>query len=75
MGTEKIVVDGYRCLRCGHTWVPRDKTKEPKVCPKCKNPYWNVPRRNADAEAEAETETAARKRRRKADGSSDAAKD
>jgi hypothetical protein len=27
--------------------VPRDWEQEPKVCPKCKNPYWNRPRRNA----------------------------
>jgi hypothetical protein len=35
------------CERCGHEWLPRDRETEiePKVCPKCKNPYWNVPRR------------------------------
>lgn len=26
-------------------WLPRDKTQDPKVCPKCKSPYWNTPRR------------------------------
>ncbi len=45
----------FRCLRCGHEWLPepkrhpdgtivRDFSKKPKVCPKCKSPYWNVPR-------------------------------
>ncbi len=40
-----ITVIGYRCERCGHEWVPNRKSiAEPKVCPKCKNPYWNRPR-------------------------------
>jgi len=40
----EITLKGYKCERCGHEWVPRDKT-EPKVCPKCKSPYWNRPRK------------------------------
>jgi predicted Zn-ribbon and HTH transcriptional regulator len=40
-----ITLDAYRCERCGHEWVPRAKGEEPKVCPKCKSPYWNTPRR------------------------------
>lgn len=42
----KVQLWGYRCLRCGHEWLPRDRetTEEPKVCPHCKNPYWNKPR-------------------------------
>jgi predicted Zn-ribbon and HTH transcriptional regulator len=35
---------GYRCERCDHEWVPRDKDQEPKVCPKCKSAYWDTPR-------------------------------
>lgn len=31
------------CKRCEYGWVAR--TEEPKVCPQCKSPYWNVPRR------------------------------
>ena len=31
-----------KCGRCGHKWITRSK-KEPKVCPKCKSPYWNKP--------------------------------
>jgi len=49
---EKIEVWGYRCKRCGHVWLPRGQHKDgegepelPRVCPKCKSPYWNVPRR------------------------------
>jgi hypothetical protein len=42
----KVKLSGYRCERCDHEWVPRrDATGEPRVCPKCKSPYWNVPRK------------------------------
>ena len=37
---------GVLCERCGHKWVPRDVNDEPRVCPKCKSPYWNKPRRD-----------------------------
>jgi DNA-directed RNA polymerase subunit RPC12/RpoP len=37
---------GYRCERCGHEWVPRGATATaPKVCARCKSPYWDKPRR------------------------------
>ena len=37
---------GFKCGRCQHQWVPRKGTKgEPRVCPKCKSPYWNKPRK------------------------------
>lgn len=58
MGLVKLVMWGYRCLRCRHEWVPRgveppkeegkkppDPEEEPRVCPKCKSPYWNRPRK------------------------------
>ena len=35
-----------KCLRCGHKWYPRSKDK-PKVCPHCKSPYWDKPRRGS----------------------------
>ncbi len=38
-----ITVMGYRCERCGYEWVPRSKG-EPRVCARCKSPYWNTPR-------------------------------
>lgn len=44
----KIEVDGFKCLRCGYEWVPRifkTKDEEPTICPRCKSPYWNKPRR------------------------------
>lgn len=43
----KVQIWGYRCERCEHEWVPRDRSKDPKVCPACKSPYWDTPRRTA----------------------------
>jgi hypothetical protein len=45
MARVPITVMGFRCERCGHEWVPRDSGQDPKVCPKCKSPYWNTPRK------------------------------
>jgi len=39
----KITLKGYRCERCGHEWVPRND-ENPRVCPKCKSPYWDKPK-------------------------------
>lgn len=42
----KITIEGYQCERCEHAWVPRTKIKEePTICPRCKSPYWNRPRK------------------------------
>jgi len=42
---EKVPITllGFRCQRCGHEWVPRTG-EQPKVCPSCKSPYWNISR-------------------------------
>ena len=48
MGKIKITVDGYKCERCGHEWIPRNKKTAPRVCPECKSPYWDIPRKKAD---------------------------
>ena len=41
----QITLKGY-FERCGHKWLPKEETKDkPKVCPKCKSPYWDMPRR------------------------------
>ena len=40
---KKVSLMGYRCERCGHEWLPRND-QAPKVCPKCKSPYWDKPR-------------------------------
>ena len=42
----KIKINGYLCLRCDHKWVPRENSEKPTVCPKCKSPYWDTPRKN-----------------------------
>ena len=48
MARVPITVMGYRCERCSHEWIPRGNAEqEPSVCPKCKSPYWNRPRRKA----------------------------
>lgn len=44
VGLIEIKVKGYRCNRCGHEWIPKGKD-EPMVCPNCKSPYWNKPRK------------------------------
>ncbi len=41
----KIKIEGYFCERCNHKWIPRGN-EEPRVCPKCKSPYWNRPKKN-----------------------------
>lgn len=46
MNVGKVMLEGYKCDRCGHEWVARIKIDEdPTICPKCKSPYWNKPRR------------------------------
>lgn len=45
MAKVPITVMGYICERCDHEWIPRDFESEPRVCPKCKSPYWNKPRK------------------------------
>lgn len=46
LGMPTITLKGYQCERCGHKWLPKEDTKnKPKVCPKCKSPYWDTPRR------------------------------
>lgn len=43
----RVQIWAWKCERCGHVWPPRgdDKEKPPVTCPKCKNPYWNQPRK------------------------------
>jgi hypothetical protein len=51
MAKVQILVWGYRCERCAHEWVPRTD-EEPRVCPKCKSPYWSRPRKGAKSARE-----------------------
>lgn len=34
----------HKCLRCGYEWLSRKE--HPKVCARCRNPYWDKPRGN-----------------------------
>jgi len=40
-----LKVEGFRCERCNHEWQPRKKAQMPRLCPKCKSAYWDVPRK------------------------------
>lgn len=45
-----VLIEGYMCERCFYRWGSRTGSgirskRDPKVCPKCKTPYWNQPRR------------------------------
>ena len=48
----EITLRGYICERCSHEWAPRiinrgaNTNAKPKVCPKCKSPYWNTRRKS-----------------------------
>lgn len=39
--TRRLVRFGH-CYRCIYTW--RMRYRNPKVCPRCKSKYWNVPK-------------------------------
>ena len=48
-----VTIEAFQCTRCGHVWAPRGgilvgavtEDEKPKVCPRCKSPYWDRPRR------------------------------
>ena len=40
-----LKIKGWKCTRCGHEWVARKKLVKPIICPKCKNPYWDKPKK------------------------------
>lgn len=47
MARIPITIMGYRCERCNHEWIPRgEHSEEPRVCPKCRSPWWNKPRKS-----------------------------
>ena len=39
----EILLKGFKCQRCGHTWKPR-KAGTPKKCPACDSSNWQFPR-------------------------------
>ena len=44
MAVFEATVTKCRCDHCEYEWEPR-AGKPPAVCPKCKRPNWNEPRR------------------------------
>ena len=44
-GMAKVQIWAWKCERCEHVWVPRNWDEKPRVCGKCKSPYWDRPRR------------------------------
>lgn len=40
-----VLILGHKCYRCNHEWRPYELAEVPRVCPKCKNPYWDRPRK------------------------------
>jgi len=49
MGRVEKTVTFNVCERCQHEWYPRGAAT-PTVCPKCKSPYWDKPRRHKSPE-------------------------
>lgn len=43
---HRVLIEGNKCHRCGHEWRPLNLNDKPKVCPKCKSPYWDRPKKN-----------------------------
>lgn len=48
MAIARKVVTVYGCERCSNEWVPRRKGERPRVCPECKSPYWDRPRKGEE---------------------------
>jgi hypothetical protein len=45
----EIKLPGFICERCDYIWVSRIVSdQKPLVCPRCKSPYWNTPRKNGN---------------------------
>ncbi len=49
----KKTINAFKCLRCGHEWIPRvelsqlegELKEKPRICPKCKSAYWDLERK------------------------------
>jgi predicted Zn-ribbon and HTH transcriptional regulator len=54
----RVQVQGFKCERCGHVWAPRQAldngkpVRLPKVCPKCKSAWWDVPKKKKPGSVE-----------------------
>lgn len=53
----EIKVNAFKCLRCGHEWIPRVELEQlkgeikdkPRICPNCKSAYWDRERKNKES--------------------------
>lgn len=46
--TNAIPMDKVNCLRCGHSWRPRNPGR-PTLCPECGNAKWDHPKGSSPA--------------------------
>ena len=37
-----VKTQSCRCMRCSHMWRKRKSAID--ICPRCKSPYWNIPK-------------------------------
>ena len=44
----RVMIDGWKCCRCGYDWVSQEMPNKPITCPnpKCRSPYWDIPKKN-----------------------------
>jgi Zn finger protein HypA/HybF involved in hydrogenase expression len=47
-----VTIQKMNCLRCGHSWAPRQT--DVRICPKCKSPYWDRPRKETKKAAKSQ---------------------
>jgi len=50
---QKIKLPKLHCHRCGHDWIPRKLVVT--VCPDCKSPYWEIPKKIKENSAKTTT--------------------
>ena len=50
---HKVMIEGFKCLRCEYAWVPKDLKNPPVTCPRCRSPLWNRQRQNVKMEESA----------------------
>ncbi len=39
---RELDIPELHCYRCGNTWTPRARVV--RICPRCKSPYWELPK-------------------------------
>lgn len=42
---HQVFILGNCCYRCSHKWVQREESEKPTICPSCKSPYWDKPKK------------------------------